>query len=190
MKELSCYLRKLAEELFLYQEAGEEAVPEVRKAIERFRNLPIDKRKKMPLLFWLLGSSTQDYKFTQKESQYVEESLVPEQVCENCLYGYIELATLGTEDERIICSQIQGYIKKPGWCNRWKAVDTPEETIYQSEQMRRTRFSFFGQGKTQEEQLARAVMRIIKDKSEAQGIDPKQVIDHLIRMKGKYGNRV
>lgn len=39
--------------------------------------------------------------------------------------------------------------------------------------------------KTEEEQLARAMFRIIKDKSEAQGVDPKHVIDYLERMKEK-----
>lgn len=133
-------IKKAAEELFLYSHAGEKAVPEVKAAIERFRDLPLEEKIKQPLLFWLLGESTQDYKFTQKESQYVDESRVPDQRCDNCMYGYIELATLGTKDEKIICSQIQGYIKKAGWCNRWKALNVVEEAIYQKEQMRRDRF--------------------------------------------------
>lgn len=126
-------------ESFQYEYAGESAVPEVVAAIERFRELPYEERVKQPLLFWLLGESTQDYKIRQDESQYVDESPVEGQVCSNCAYGYIELATLGTEKEAIICSQIQGYIKRGGWCNRWAPVELLKEMIYQSEQMRRTR---------------------------------------------------
>jgi len=45
-------------------------------------------------------------------------------------------------------------------------------------------YSFWpSRGKSEEEQLARAIMRIIKQKSQAQGVDPKAVIDQLVYMK-------
>lgn len=130
---ISNLIKKISEELdlFFYPEAGEKAQPEVKSAIERFHTLPYTERRKHPLLFWLLGESTQDYKITKEDSQYVEVSRTPEQYCKNCLFGYIQLAR-----KNIICSQIQGYIKADGWCNRWKQADLVEETIYQSEEMK------------------------------------------------------
>lgn len=130
---VSGLIKKIAQELdlFFYSYAGEKAQPEVREAIDRFHSLPYSVRKKQPLLFWLLGESTQDFKITKEDSQYVDVSRTPDQTCKNCLFGYIQLAR-----GNIVCSQIQGYIKAGGWCNRWKKADLVEETIYQSKEMK------------------------------------------------------
>jgi predicted metallopeptidase len=54
-----------------------------------------------------------------------------------------------------------------------------------SDYIRRMAFDWPLRPKSDEEQLARAMFRIIKEKAEAQGLNPKYVIDYLERMKEK-----
>jgi len=100
-----------------YPTAGEDAQPEVKEAIERFRKLSPEERSKQPLLYWLLGEGTPDLKISQKDAEYVDKSEKEGQTCGNCEYIY----KAGMKGERYICSQITGDIKPAGWCKYWEA---------------------------------------------------------------------
>ena len=104
-----------AGEGFMYPDAGELAQPEIKAAIERFRKLDETERSKQPLLFWLIGESTPDLKVSKRDSQYTDKSQVENQTCGNCHFAYTRSAV----GNRHICSQIDGPVELPGWCNRW-----------------------------------------------------------------------
>jgi len=100
----------------MYPEAGRHAQPEVQAAIERFRKLPAEERAKQPLLWWLTGGeSTQPYKMSQLDSNYVEQS-PGAQTCANCRFLYFSQYWRTN-----ICSQIEGVgIRPEGWCRLWQ----------------------------------------------------------------------
>ena len=62
---------KIPDNNFDYPTAGVYANPYVQKAISQFRRLPIEEKRKKPLLYWLLGSGTPPYKMTKKGSNYI-----------------------------------------------------------------------------------------------------------------------
>lgn len=100
----------------IYPNAGtDNAQPEVQKAVERFRKLPLIERDEKPLLYWLLGSGTPEYKAAPKDAEYMEDSKVEEQKCGNCRFAYKKVIL----DDHYICSQIRGPIRPAGWCKWW-----------------------------------------------------------------------
>lgn len=106
------------DEEFEYPEAGGElAQPEVKKAVERFRQLPVEERAKQPLLYWLLGAGTPPYKVSKKDSEYKDPTEIPNQTCDNCEFYYFE-----TSNDVYICSQISGDVKPKAWCNLWDSA--------------------------------------------------------------------
>ena len=97
-----------------YADTGKDAQPETKGAIERWKQLSEEERKKRPLLYWLLGSGTPPYKMSQKETKYTDNSQVEGQTCGNCEFAYLKVA-----NKKFICSQIRDEIKPSGWCDRW-----------------------------------------------------------------------
>lgn len=112
------YWNKLQEvndsDAYSYPDAGEDAQPGVKADIERWRELPIEERENQPLLYWLLGEGTPDYKMSKDDSEYVDESQVEGQTCKNCEFAYHSLS-----NDTYICSQISGPIMLDGWCKLW-----------------------------------------------------------------------
>lgn len=100
-----------------YPNAGAHAQPEVRAAVERFRQLPAEQRAQMPLLYWLLGSGTPPYKSTPEDARYVQLSVVQGEQCGNCRHAWQSVPT-GNR----ICAMIQGSIEPQAWCRYWDAV--------------------------------------------------------------------
>ena len=105
----------------LYSGTGDNAPPEVKKAILRWRELPKEERNAQPLLYWLLGSGTPPYKEAPQAADYTDESEVEGQTCANCEFAYLKIA-----NKKFICSQISGHIKPKGWCKRWKQGDASD----------------------------------------------------------------
>ena len=98
-----------------YPKAGKKASKEVKKVIEEFRNLPLDKRKNKVLLYYILKSGTPSYKMPKPDSDYVDKSTVENQTCGNCEFAYKKVVS-----DAHICSQIDGLIKLEGWCRLWR----------------------------------------------------------------------
>ena len=97
-----------------YPNAGNKAQPEVKEAVERFKKLPEAEREKSPLLFWLLGEGTPNYKVSAKDSEYADISTDKGKTCSNCEWYYVKIA-----NNKGICSKIKPYVKPAGWCNLW-----------------------------------------------------------------------
>lgn len=103
---------------FDYPKAGINANIHVQRAISEFRKLPIEERRKKPLLYWLLGSGTPPYKMNKKGSNYMEHPYKG-QKCGNCRFTFQRYV-----NEEYICSQIQGNIELNHWCRLWATKDT------------------------------------------------------------------
>ena len=97
-----------------YPQAGERAQPEVKQAIGRFRQLPTAERSDTPLLYWLLGEGTPDYKMSKSDSDY-QHMPNKTQKCGNCEFAYKKVVR-----EQYICSQISGNITPQAWCRLWR----------------------------------------------------------------------
>jgi len=110
----------LREQKFEYEAVDEKAEPqpEVKEAVERFRDMDPDERDTNILLYWLLGSGTPPYKMSKEDSQYSHTTGTQEQACANCEFLYQKVTT-----GEYICSQIRGKVKPGGWCNQWKAAE-------------------------------------------------------------------
>lgn len=89
-------------------------VPEMRAAIQKFRSLPLEERKKQPLLYWLLGTGTPAYKADKQEAGYVDETNISTQYCANCIHMYHNVLT-----KKNICAYIEGEVEPRGWCKWW-----------------------------------------------------------------------
>ena len=100
-----------------YPGAGRYAQPEVKQAVQRFRRLPLVQQENEVLLYWLLGDGTPPYKMSQPDSDYVDMSTVPGQVCGNCDFAFRHVGT-----GELICSQIRDPIAMEGWCRLWAPV--------------------------------------------------------------------
>jgi hypothetical protein len=100
-----------------YPHAGDNAQPEVKEAIERFLSLSEKERAKMPLLYWLLGEGTPNYKVSAKDSEYTDVSKDKKHTCANCEWFFLKVA-----NHKGICSKIEPYVKAEGWCNRWTEI--------------------------------------------------------------------
>lgn len=109
--------------MFRYGKAGSNAPPEVKHAINRFHKLPEKDKSKQNLWQWLLGNGTQDYKVSQKDSEYTDKA-TGEDRCENCRFAYLEW-----DRQEFICSEIQDDIKLAGWCDRFKKGDSLKKAI-------------------------------------------------------------
>jgi hypothetical protein len=102
---------------YAYPDAGgEDALPEVREAVERFRD---DPDEDTPLLYHILGSGTDPYKMAKVDAEYQDEPNEGE-TCANCEYAY------QGADGTWICSQVAGEIEPEAWCRLFEAVDLPE----------------------------------------------------------------
>lgn len=99
----------------LYPDAGENAQPEVREAIARWRKLPEAEKVEGPLWFWLLGSSTPDYKLPRRAVDYEDPSPIANRQCGNCRYSYSHVKSRNS-----ICSVIRGTIQPSAWCRLWE----------------------------------------------------------------------
>jgi hypothetical protein len=102
---------------FMYPKADQYAQPEIKAAVARFRELPLEEREKLPLLWWLLNDTTQAFKPSKKESLYTDFARTGTQRCDNCSYSYLNI-----HHRVYICSQIRGCIKMTGWCKYWERV--------------------------------------------------------------------
>ena len=99
---------------FKYSNAGKNAPPGVKTSINMFHKLPVDDKKELPLLYYILGSGTPDYKMSKVDSDYTNKS-TGEQNCGNCEFAYKKVKT-----GKYICSQISGKIELGGWCRLWE----------------------------------------------------------------------
>lgn len=102
----------------LYPQAGRNAQPEVRKALERWKELPREEKLSGPLWHWLLGDPTPVYKLPGEAVGYTNKSKFADRKCANCRYAYKAVV-----DDKYICSVIRGTIKPGGWCELW---DSPQ----------------------------------------------------------------
>jgi hypothetical protein len=110
--------QKYGDNNFDYPKAGVKANVYVQKAISQFRRLPIEEKRKKPLLYWLLGSGTLPYKMTKKGSNYIGKPYRG-QKCGNCRFTFQRYV-----NDELICSQIQGNIELEHWCRLWASGDT------------------------------------------------------------------
>lgn len=126
MKKLKNYIteearRLIREKKFTYESVNNKAEPqpEVKEAVERFREMNPEERDTNILLYWLLGSGTPPYKMSQEDAQYSDNTGTQEQACANCEFLYQKVTT-----GEYICSQIRGKVRPEGWCNQWKLADS------------------------------------------------------------------
>ena len=115
MKSYGEYMDEKSSEPFDYPKAGKHAHPGVKKDIEQYNTLPPEEKAKNPLLWWILGSTTQDYKMSKKDALYTEESETKGQKCSNCKFAYQHVAS-----GRYICSMMRGNIKPEAWCRLYE----------------------------------------------------------------------
>lgn len=113
----------------LYRDAGKNAPEPIKYAIEKFRKLSPEERAKTPLLWWMLGEGTPNYKMSKEDSHYVDVSKVKGQTCQNCKFLYKRM-----DGGKFICSQVnendspsEGEIKLAGWCHLWKPMENVGE---------------------------------------------------------------
>lgn len=104
---------------YSYPDAGKEAQEKVKEAIELFKQLPDEEKANTPLLYWLLGSGTPEYKMSKQDSDYTEQTEIETQTCDNCEFAYTKTITVPSGDPDIICSQVTGRIHAKGWCRLW-----------------------------------------------------------------------
>lgn len=100
----------------------EDAPPEVKQAVERWRKeVPESEKEDTALLYWLLGTGTPEYKFGKEDVDYKERP-VDGMNCANCEYAYREVVS-----GKMICSQIRGEVKGEHWCRLWDGADSNTE---------------------------------------------------------------
>lgn len=112
--------RLIREQKFQYESVDQRAEPqpEVKKAVQRFRDMDPSERDTNILLYFLLGSGTPPYKMSKEDSQYSDTGGTQEEACANCTFLYQKVVT-----GEHICSQIRGEVKPGGWCNQWAPAD-------------------------------------------------------------------
>lgn len=115
MKSYGEWIDEKSEEPFQYPKAGKKAPPGVKMEIKSYQKLPPEEKAETPLLWWLLGSTTQDYKMSKQDALYTEKSETDSEKCGNCKYAYMHLAS-GIK----ICSVMRGQIKEEAWCRLWE----------------------------------------------------------------------
>lgn len=106
---------------YMYPDAPHEDAPqEVKEAVKRWReDVDMEQKREQPLVYWLLGTGTPDYKMSKPDSDYQHQ---PEQgmMCSNCEYYYVGV------DGRAVCSQVRGKVQGEHWCRLWEAEDDLE----------------------------------------------------------------
>jgi hypothetical protein len=109
---------EVAKENFEYPNAGKSnAAREVQEAVQRFREEVSESTKReTPLIYWLLGTGTPEYKMSKEDAGYKQE---PEgtMVCSNCQYWYV-----GSDGEGV-CSKVRGQVWESHWCRLWAPDD-------------------------------------------------------------------
>lgn len=105
----------------LYPDAGEDAPPGVQQEIDRFRSMPPEDRDR-PLLYYLLGEGTPDYKMSKEDAEYQEEPK-GDQKCGNCEFAYKKVVR-----NQFICSKVEGDIKPEAWCKFWAPNEEKQKT--------------------------------------------------------------
>ena len=103
---------------FSYPNAGRNAPPEIKAYIKRFDKFSPKEKAKSPLLYRILGSGTYDYKISQKDAEYTDNSKVEGQTCANCEYAYQKVTS-----KKYICSWVTNTIKPSGWSKYWKKAE-------------------------------------------------------------------
>lgn len=99
----------------------EDSPPEVKEAVRRFKQeVPDDEKEDTPLLYWLLGTGTPEYKMSKKDAAYKEEP-EDDMVCSNCQYYYEGV------DGEAVCSKVRGQVYPEHWCRLWAPADTQQE---------------------------------------------------------------
>ena len=109
--------KKALGETFSYPDAGDNAPPEVKAAIARFRRLPVTQRRHRPLLYWLLGEGTPAFKMSKQDSNY-QDPAPGKKRCGNCEFAYKKVVR-----EQFVCSQVEGDIAASATCRLWEAPD-------------------------------------------------------------------
>ena len=115
MKSYGEWFDEKSVEPFKYPKAGKDAPPGVKKEVENFNKLPPEEKAKQSMLWWLLGSTTQEYKMSKQDALYAEESKTKGQKCSNCRFAYVHVVT-----GKRICSAMRGQIKPDAWCRLWE----------------------------------------------------------------------
>lgn len=98
-----------------YQKAYAKAPDDIKAIILDFMRLPKDKRKEIPLLWYILGQSTAPYKMSKAVAEYSDIAVGSKENCGNCMFQYLR-----TYNKKYICSQMRGEINPSGWCKLWK----------------------------------------------------------------------
>jgi len=114
MGDFKTYVEKKVAK-FIYTDAGGNAPAKVKEAIEEFRALPEKERAKRPMLYWILGGGTPDFKIEQEDADYTDKSKVEEKTCANCEYAYQKVW-----NKKYLCSWVKGEINPEGWSKYWK----------------------------------------------------------------------
>ncbi len=98
-----------------YPDAAKNAPLGVQDAVETFLLKSLKFRARQPLLYWLLGSGTPEYKMSRIDAEYVE---TPHDgmKCGNCEHMY-EHCRSG----QLICSQISGEVAGSAYCRLWES---------------------------------------------------------------------
>jgi len=111
----------VAKEGFQYPNAGgPDAAEEVQEAVQRFREeVPESTKRNTPLLYWLLGTGTPEYKMSKADADYKEEP-EGEMVCANCQFWYV-----GSDGEGV-CSKVRGEVFESHWCRLWRPDDVED----------------------------------------------------------------
>ena|SRR3990167_1139723 len=100
----------------LYPLVSAKAQPEVKAAIKRFMAMPERNRAQAPLLYWLIGGSTQTMKMDKADAAYEDPGQHGSQRCGNCRHAWTS-----TRDRFHICALVQGEISTCAYCSLWEA---------------------------------------------------------------------
>lgn len=105
---------------YFYRHLDKEKLsPEIKQLLDKFRMLPEDEKRRTPLLWWLLGTSTANFKMSKEDASYVDKSQTTDQICANCKSIYYNQG-------KYICDQVgmgekgNDLIKPQGWCKLWR----------------------------------------------------------------------
>ena len=109
----------------MYPDAPADDAPEgVREAVEVWREeVPDAVKYEVPLLYWLLGAGTPDYKMPKDAAGYVERP-VDGMRCDNCEYYY------EAPDGSAVCSQVRGDVEADHYCDLWEPLDAADEKAW------------------------------------------------------------
>mgnify|MGYP000108347594 CR=1 FL=1 len=101
----------------MYPDAPADDAPEgVREAVEVWREeVPDAVKYEVPLLYWLLGAGTPDYKMPKDAAGYVDHP-VDGMRCDNCEYYY------EAPDGSAVCSQVRGDVEADHYCDLWEPL--------------------------------------------------------------------